>query len=110
MENNSTTSVQIAKRHPTREIVQMEIHGRAIKIQCRMNNLSITGAFLELTSSNVIPKQGDLVRMTITLRQINKTHTVHGQIIWCRGLGLGVSFLKDKELYELLAKSARLAT
>lgn len=110
MQNNSTSSVQVAKRHPTRELVLMEIHGRAIKIHCRMHNLSVTGAFLELTSSNLIPKKGELVRMTIALRQINKTHTLHGQIVWCRGLGLGVAFLKDKALYDILTKAIRPAT
>lgn len=93
-----------AKRHITNEPAIVEVYGRTGKIFCRMNNLSTSGAFFEITNSYHTPRQGDVVRVTINLKQLNKTHTVHGQIIWCRGLGLGVAFIKNKDLYKKIAK------
>ncbi len=106
MESNNTT-VTSAKRHPTKELAILEVYGRTFKINGRLANLSVTGAFLELTSSNYQPKQGDLVRITVPLQKLNKTYTLHGQVIWSRGMGLGVSFLKDKDLHAILTKTTR---
>lgn len=108
MEDNSNptgASVELAaKRHPTNETAIVEIYGRSGKLYCRMNNLSTTGAFFEVTNAYHTPKKGDLVRVTISLKQIGKTHTVHGQIMWCRGLGMGVAFIKNKDLYKKIGR------
>ncbi|MBY0451627.1 MAG: PilZ domain-containing protein [Bdellovibrionaceae bacterium] len=93
-----------AKRHVTNEPAIVEVYGRTGKIFCRMNNLSTSGAFFEITNSYHTPRQGDVVRVTVNLKQLGKTHTLHGQIIWCRGLGLGVAFIKNKDLYKKIAK------
>jgi hypothetical protein len=102
---NPTNSSMIAKRHTTNESAFVEVQGRNGKILCRMNNLSTTGAFFEILNSHFIPKQGDLVRVTINLKQLNKVHTLHGQIIWNRGLGIGISFLKSKDILKKISKS-----
>lgn len=107
MESKNTT-VTAAKRHATKELAILEVYGRTFKINSRLANLSVTGAFLELTSSGYQPKQGDLVRITVPLQKLNKTYTLHGQVIWIRGLGVGVTFLKDKDLHALLTKSSRI--
>ena len=109
MENTKAGHNFTAKRHATKELATLEVHGRTAKVQCRMNNLSVTGALFELINSNYVPKQGDLVRMTVSLRQLNRTHTLHGQVIWSRGLGVGVSFIKDREVYDILSKTSRSA-
>lgn len=106
MESNNTT-VAVAKRHPTKEIAIIEVYGRSFKINCRLSNLSVTGAFLELTNSAYQAKQGDLVRITVPLQKVNKTYTLHGQIVWSRGMGIGVSFLKDKDLHAILTKNTK---
>ncbi len=99
MDNKNTTSTSTgAKRHSTKEFATIEIQGRTLKIQCRLSNVSQTGAFLEVINSGITPKQGDLVRITVNLRQISKTHILIGQVVWSRGLGLGVTFLKNKDL------------
>lgn len=95
---------EIAERHSTNETAFVEVQGRTGKILCRMNNLSKTGAFFEIVNSHFTPRQGDLVRVTINLKQLNKIHTLHGQIIWNRGLGLGIAFLKSKDVLKKIAK------
>ncbi len=90
-------------RYYTKEMAQVEVYGRMGKIFCKMSNLSQSGAFLEIINSNHMPRSGDLVRITVLLRQINKTHVVDAEIIWSRGLGLGLNFLKKTDLIEKLS-------
>lgn len=61
-----------------------------------MNNLSATGAFFEILNSNYTPRPGEVVRVVINLKQVNKTHTINGQIVWAKGLGIGIHFIKHK--------------
>lgn len=61
-----------------------------------MNNLSATGAFFEILNSNYTPRPGEIVRVVINLKQVNKSHTINGQIVWAKGLGIGIHFIKHK--------------
>lgn len=85
-----------AKRFTTREPARIEIVGKRTILFCRMNNLSATGAFFEILNSTYTPRPGDMVRVVINLKQVNKTHTVNGEVVWAKGLGLGVEFMKPR--------------
>lgn len=85
-----------AKRFPTREPARLEIIGKKTILFCRMNNLSATGAFFEILNSNYTPRPGEVVRVVINLKQVNKTHTINGQIVWAKGLGIGIQFIKQQ--------------
>ncbi len=91
------------KRFLTKEHAQIEIYGRFGKIFCRVANLSMTGAFLEIINAKYVPRPGELMRITIMLRQVNKTHTLDAEIIWSKGLGLGIAFIKKDRLFEKLS-------
>ncbi|MEQ1721671.1 MAG: PilZ domain-containing protein [Pseudobdellovibrio sp.] len=93
-----------SKRYFTKEPARIDVYGKKEVLFCRMNNLSSTGAFFELLNPTYIPRIGDLVRMTINLKQVNKTHVVNGEVVWFKGSGLGVSFIKQKELFTKLSK------
>lgn len=95
-----------AQRYNTRETAQIEIYGRNGKVFCKLGNLSESGAFLEIVNSNYVPRTGDLIRITVLLRQLNKTHVVDAEIVWARGLGLGICFLKRTQLFEKLSGRA----
>lgn len=110
MANQShTASVETAKkagpaqRYNTKEMANIEVYGRMGKVFCKLGNLSESGAFLEIVNSNYVPRSGDLVRITVALKQLNKTHIVDAEIIWARGLGLGICFLKRTQLLEKLS-------
>ena len=103
MQNQSSDNPVSPKRFLTKESAQLEVYGKMGKVYCRMTNLSVTGAFLEILNARTTPKVGELVRITILLRQVNKTHTLDAEIIWCKGLGLGVSFIKKEELFQKLS-------
>ena len=85
-----------ARRFLTREPARLEIIGKKTILFCRMNNLSATGAFFEILNSNYTPRPGEVVRVVINLKQVNKTHTLNGQIVWAKGLGIGIQFVKHK--------------
>lgn len=101
--NSESKKMPVSQRYYTKEMAQIEVYGRMGKVFCKMSNLSQSGAFLEIINSTYMPRSGDLVRITILLRQINKTHIVDAEIIWSRGLGLGLSFLKKTDLVERLS-------
>lgn len=103
------TTVQPARRFLTQELASIEIYGKEGKVLTKMANISVTGAFFEIIHGSITPKKDDLVRITISLRAVNKTHIVDAQIIWARGMGLGVQFLTRDEfngkISKLLSKS-----
>lgn len=90
----------IAKRFATNESARVEFYGKKDIIFCRMNNLSKTGAFFEIVNSTARPKMGDLVRLNIHLRQVGRSHVVNGEIIWVKGYGFGVAFIKQEEVFQ----------
>jgi PilZ domain len=93
----------IAKRFLTQELAQIEVFGRIGKIFCKMGNLSTSGAFFEVISSNYMPKQKDLVRLTIQLRTIKKTHVIDAEVVWCKGLGIGLQFITSEQFRKKLS-------
>jgi PilZ domain len=103
--SNSTTQTtqEAPQRFFTQELAQLEVYGRMGKVFCKMANLSQSGAFFEIINSNYMPRSGDLVRITVLLRQINKTHVLDAEIVWCKGLGLGLNFIKKEQLMKKLA-------
>ncbi|MBC7742679.1 MAG: PilZ domain-containing protein [Bdellovibrionaceae bacterium] len=100
---NSQETESTSQRYVTQELAQLEVYGRQGKVFCKMANLSSSGAFFEIINSNYMPRAGDLVRITVLLRQINKTHVLDAEIIWCKGLGLGLNFIKKHELIRKLS-------
>ncbi len=100
---NQAATPTTNERYVTQELAQLEVYGRMGKVFCKMANLSNTGACFEIINSNYMPRAGDMVRVTVLLRQINKTHVLDAEIIWCKGLGLGLNFVKKHELMKKLA-------
>ena len=96
----------IAKRFLTQELVQVEVFGRIGKIFCKMGNLSVTGVFFEIISANYMPKSGDLVRITVNLRSLKKVRTMDAEVVWCRGLGMGLQFLSPEKFREKLTQKS----
>jgi PilZ domain len=105
---NSQQTHFVAKRFSTKELAQIEVYGRIGKILAKMGNLSTSGAFFEVINSNYMPKNGDLVRMTVNLRSIKRVHTLDAEVVWCKGLGIGLRFLPaDKVRDKLTEKTSQ---
>jgi PilZ domain len=93
----------IAQRFETQEVAQIEVYGRShSKIVARLKNISTTGAFFELAQSEYVPKQGDIVCVTVHLDSLNRSRIVNAEVVWNRGLGFGAQFLLKDELVSRL--------
>ena len=94
-----------SKRFKTKEKAQMEVYGHVGILEAYMSNLSETGAFLELSQGDYIPRKGDLLSLTIQLDSLNKAHHLAAEVIWCEGVGLGICFIQRDEILErMMAK------
>jgi hypothetical protein len=90
-----------AQRFDTKEIAHIEVYGRHHgKMVAKLKNISMSGAFFELSQSEYVPRQGDMLCVTIHLGSLKRTHVVHAQVVWNRGLGFGAQFMSKDELVD----------
>lgn len=89
-----------ATRYPTKEKASIEIYGRNGNFVADLRNLSVTGALLEWSQSEVSLQKGDLVRMTVVLRALNRRHNLNAEVVWTEGNKTGVNFIKSSEVLE----------
>lgn len=96
---------ELPKRFSTLEFATIEIYGRMGKLQGTMKNLSKSGCFVELTKGAYVPKEGDLIHLTFALTSINKIRSVSGQVIWNRGVGFGIMFIRKMDVSKKILKN-----
>lgn len=100
-------SMNSAKRFLTKERAHIEVYGHIGILEAELKNLSITGAFLEVSQGNYVPQKGDLLNMTVKLGSLQRTHNMAAEVVWSKGLGLGICFInKDQVLERMMAKSS----
>jgi hypothetical protein len=93
-------------RFKTNETAQVEIFGQSGAYRVFVRNLSKTGAFLEFLNASFIPNEGDILNITVRLPAVKKIHRITAEVVWKKGLGLGVCFInKDEVLERIMAKS-----
>lgn len=97
-----------AERFETKELAHIEVYGRHHgKMVARLKNISASGAYFELAQSEYVPRRGDMLCVTVHLSSLKKSHVIHAQVVWGRGLGFGAQFVaKD----ELVAKMLQVRT
>lgn len=89
----------ISERYETKETAHIEVYGRHHgKMVARIKNISTSGAFFELSHTEYVPRPGDMLCVTVHLATLKKSHVVHAQVIWGRGLGFGAQFVGKDEL------------
>lgn len=89
-----------ATRYTTKEKASIEVYGRQGNYIAKLRNLSTTGALLEWAQSDVQLQKGDLVRMTVVLRALNRRHNLNAEVVWTEGKMTGVNFIKSSEVLE----------
>lgn len=95
-----------AKRFRTKEKAQIEVYGHVGTLTAQLRNISQTGAFLEVSQGDYVPQKGDLLNLTVQLDSLKRTHNVAAEVIWSKGLGLGICFIqKDQILERMMAKA-----
>lgn len=89
-----------ATRYETREKASIEIYGKSGNFVAQLRNLSVTGACLEWIHEDVNLLKGDLIRITVVLRAINRRHNVSGEVVWTNGRATGINFIKSTQVLE----------
>jgi hypothetical protein len=96
-----------AKRFLAKEPSFVEVYGKPDLIPAKMKNLSATGLCLELepNSSETIAK-GDIVRVIVKLKDLNKDRVVNAEVIWVKEGEAGLCFIPPNQVLDkLLEKS-----
>lgn len=101
--DNMSDSKEIAPRYQTQELAVLEVYGRIGKVSCKMSNLSVSGALFEILNSSFLPKKGDLIRVSINLGKLKKRYNLEAEVVWSKGLSLGVHFMSREELVTALS-------
>lgn len=86
-------------RFPTSELAFVEAYGKKGSFKVLMKNISQTGAYFEWLDTPAF-KQGDLLRVTVYLSQINKNRQFSAELVWQKDAGCGVCFVKPEEVVE----------
>ena len=95
----------IAERHPTRELASVQFYGKDGTLVANIRNLSKTGMCIQWTHSNIEVEKGDLVRMTVVLKALNRKHHVTAEVVWKKGRMGGLNFLgQDAVLEKMMSK------
>lgn len=97
----------VAQRFKTKEMAAVEVYGRNGQVIVSLRNLSASGACLETQHLDFEIRQGDLIRMTVVLKSLNRRHHVNAEVVWREGNRTGVSFIPSNQVLDrLLDKSA----
>lgn len=105
-----SVSQQIHRRFRTNQDTKLETYMTGQAIESRMYNLSVGGAYFEFHKKQDLVV-GDLLKMKISLNDMQREHAVNARVVWTvrRGLidgkpGCGVRFVKGQELYRQLVE------
>ena len=101
---------QVHKRYLTNEKALIEMIKDGKQIGSDMYNLSRSGAYFEFDhKDNFKFNTGDVVRMTVSLDTVQRSHDLSAKIMWTtqRGRysgrqGVGLKFIKGDEVYKQL--------
>jgi DNA-binding NtrC family response regulator len=103
-----SVSQQIFRRYRTNLNATVETFVSGERYTTHMFNLSRGGAYFELSQRPIV-SVGDLLRVKVSLADVEKDHQVHGRVVWTThkghsagGYGLGVKFMKSNEIYRSL--------
>lgn len=89
-----------AQRYETKEKASLEIYGKGGQLVAELRNLSVTGACIEWSQEDFDLSKGDLVRMTVVLKAMNRKHNINAEVVWVEGKRSGVNFIKYDEILD----------
>lgn len=95
-----------AQRFVTREKASLEVYGKSGTVIASLKNLSLSGACLEWTQGGVEIEKGDVLRVTVFLKALNRRHNISAEVIWREGNQSGVTFLKPDQVLDKVIEKA----
>lgn len=98
---------RVHRRFNTDQAAEIEFYGRNDRYISRVCNLSKGGAYLE-TSIGAAIRVGDMMRVTLELKDVNRTYTMPARVVWTRrsaergDTGVGVEFVGTPDVRKTL--------
>lgn len=110
MISNLPVSQRHHRRFYTNQFASVAPFKGGAAIDAKLYNLSRGGAYIETPKDTV--KTGDVVQLNIQLQEVYRKYNVNAKVIWTKkdglwgtGPGVGVEFIKAKDVYrDLLHK------
>lgn len=93
-----------AQRFSTKERASLEVYGKPGTVIGDLKNLSASGACIEWTQAEVEIKEGDLVRMTVFLKALNRKHNLSAEVVWRSGNRSGVTFINSDQVLTKMSE------
>ena len=91
------------QRFPTQEKASIEIYGRNDRTVADLRNLSTTGACLEWGEEDFRLRSGDVVRLTVLLKALDRRHNMSAEVVWVEGRKIGVNFITSDQVVEKIS-------
>lgn len=98
---------RIHRRFATDQDAEVEIFGRNESLASRVYNLSKGGAYVEFMTLAAL-RVGDMVRLKLELKDLNRTYSMPAKIVWTShsnlggGTGIGVEFIGPGDVQKAI--------
>lgn len=90
-----------AERYPTKEKAAVRVYGKTGSMIASIKNVSKTGACIEWEEGfDIGIEMGDMIRMTVVLKAINRRHQLSAEVVWKDGNQSGVNFIPAEQVLE----------
>lgn len=89
-----------AKRFQTNETAVVEVYGRIGMFKAQLKNISQTGAYLEWIDAPYEIAEGDILRLTVHLSEVQKSRNFSAELIWKKSEAGGVCFIMPEEVID----------
>lgn len=106
-----TIPQQVFRRYRTNVMATLETFIGGEQYHSHMFNLSRGGAYFEMSNKPGVAV-GDLLRLSVNLLDMERSHQVHARVVWTThkghaagGYGLGIKFMKGADIYRNLMES-----
>jgi Tfp pilus assembly protein PilZ len=100
---------RIFRRFYTDEEADLQLFRSGQNISSKIRNLSKGGAFIEYKGPAI--SVGEMLRLNIDLKQVARRYEVNAKVVWSAKVspwgedpGVGVQFVKDKDVYQNLLR------
>lgn len=90
------------KRYNAHAKVRCQKYGNSNDSLMMLENISKTGARLNLVSPMTDFTKGDILRLEIDLDSIQRVRVVNAEVIWSNAGAVGVSFVQPDKVYSKL--------
>ncbi len=100
---------QIHPRYLTNQPIEVFSDFKQGRWPAMMKNLSLSGAYLEISNNENPIKVGDLIKISVTGSQAKNT-IFDGKVVWAKekdedNVGYGVTFIDQNEVYNQILKN-----